>query len=214
MEDSPFLADEQFRALAKLGTLSWLDRFYLAGGTGVAAHLHHRLSVDLDLFSQDAAVDLSDVGRRLVAELDDAEVVAQTDATLTLRAGDVAIDIVRYPYALLEPPTPGPAAFPVASLRDLAAMKLAAIGKRGVRRDFWDLYAITSSSPVGLRPAADAYLQKFGVREADLYHVSRALTYFDDAEAEPVMPRGLTKETWAAIKEHFIRSAPALLRSE
>ena len=100
---------------------------------------------------------------------------------------------------------------PVASLRDLAAMKLAAIAKRGLRRAFWDLFAIITTSQVDLDAALDGYRQKFGKAESDLYHVLRSLSYFDDAEADPIIPRGMTAALWKKIRARFEREAPAAL---
>lgn len=142
------------------------------------------------------------------------KLVSATDASLRLKQGDVAIDIVRYPYPPLEQPLPGPSGFPLACLRDLAAMKLSAIAKRGVRRDFWDLHEIVTKTDVNLQVAADAYLEKFGVGESDLYHVLRSLTYFDDAETETAWPEGLTPTRWRRIKEDLLQEAPAFLRSQ
>src|SRR5262249_48032702 len=123
----------------------------------------------------------------------------------------VPVDLVRYPYAPLEPPEAGREAIPVAGLRDLAAMKLAAVSRRGLRRDFWDLYALAPGG-LPLKEATQAYAAKFGAKEADLYHVLRALTYFDDAEKDPEYPRGLSARRWAAIKEFFKTETPKLLR--
>ena len=90
-------------------------------------------------------------------------------------------------------------------------VKLAAISRRGLRRDFWDLFEALGTG-LTLRECGDAYLQRFGVREADLYHVLRALTYFDDAEKDPIFPRGLDTVKWDAIKAFFRREAPKLVR--
>lgn len=119
------------------------------------------------------------------------------------------VDFVRYPYPLLE--APGEAfGLGLAGLRDLAAMKLAAISRRGLRRDFWDLREVLRSG-LSLRECCEAYQQRFGVREADLYHVLRALTYFADAEKDPVLPAGLDASGWTAIKAFFLAEAPKLL---
>jgi hypothetical protein len=64
---------------------------------------------------------------------------------------------------------------------------------------------------LSLREATAAYREKFGLREADLYHVLRALTYFDDAEKDPTYPRGLTERRWERIKAFFRAEAPRLL---
>jgi hypothetical protein len=91
-------------------------------------------------------------------------------------------------------------------------MKLAAIARRGLRRDFWDLFAIAHGS-VSLQDAASAYLERFGKSEADLYHVLRSLTYFGDAERDPVLPAGLTRRHWEDIKEYFRREGPPLVKN-
>lgn len=204
------LAKEQRRALDRLKSVRGIERFYLAGGTAIAIHLRHRKSVDLDLFSLSADVDLSAVAEAIRIAVPDLHVLGITDAALRIRVGEVPVDMVRYPYAPLEAPTPGPQEFPLASLRDLAAMKLAAIARRGLRRDFWDLHAIAEAG-LSLQETANAYLMKYGVSDSDLYHVLRALTYFGDAEKDPVYPRGLTPAKWERIKSFFLVEAPKVL---
>jgi len=175
------LAKEQRRALDRLKAVQGIERFYLAGGSAVAVHLHHRRSLDLDLFSLSPDEDLSAMSERLRAVLPDLKVLGLTEASLRILAAGVPVDFVRYPYSPLHPPETGRVAIPVAGLEDLAAMKLAAVARRGLKRDFWDLHAIAESG-MTLWDMANAYLAKFGAAEADLYHVLRALTYFDDAE--------------------------------
>jgi hypothetical protein len=189
-----------------------LKGFYLAGGTAVAHHLRHRQSLDLDLFSGKPNVELEVVHSALRMAITDYEVVGRTDATLRTRIGRTSVDIVRYPYPPLEPPVSGPSGFLVAGLRDLAAMKLAAIAGRGIRRDFWDLYEILAAE-LSLGDAARAYVARFGKSEADLYHVMRALTYFADAEGEGRYPVGLTQAHWRKVMATLRREAPKLLES-
>ncbi len=45
------LPDHVQALLKQLGTLPTLARFYLAGGSALALHLGHRISVDLDFFT-------------------------------------------------------------------------------------------------------------------------------------------------------------------
>lgn len=204
------LAKEQRRALDRLKTVPGIARFYLAGGSAVATHLGHRRSLDLDLFSTPGALDLDALAETLGASLPEAVILGRSDVSLRLRVGDVPVDLVRYPYPLLDQPELGRATIPVAGLRDLAAMKLAAIARRGLRRDFWDLYALAQAG-LPLREVADAYTAKFGTKEADLYHALRSLTYFADAEKDPELPRGLSARSWEAIKAFFRVEAPSLL---
>lgn len=202
------LAEEQLTALDLLTAVGAGAHFYLAGGSAVAVHLAHRQSRDLDLFSESPDANLDTLRTALLARGAAVSVVAITDVTLALRVGGCPVDVVAYPYALIDPLTEGPSRFPVAGLRDLAAMKLAAIARRGIRRDFWDLYEIVVRTSVTLPVAIQAYLAKFGAAESDIYHVVKALSYFGDAEAEPP-PAGLTPSKWATIVEYFERAVTA-----
>jgi hypothetical protein len=210
LEKPPPLAPQQQRALDRLKQVPGIDAFYLAGGTAIALRLGHRQSVDLDLFSLTSGIDLDVLRAAVIRAIPDAEVLALSDATLRLRVEGIPVDFVRYPYPPLEQPTLGVVPLPLATLLDLAVMKLAAISRRGIRRDFWDLYAMTISE-ISLREAGRSYVARFGIAEADLYHVLRALTYFADAEAEKVFPAGLSAERWDAIKEYFRQQAPKLV---
>lgn len=209
MGDTTSLAEAQQRALACLSTIDALGEYYLAGGSAVAYHLGHRRSRDVDLFSAAAGVDLDRVARAVAATGADTRVIGRTDIALSLVVCGAAVDIVNYQHPTLEPPVESPLGFRVATLLDLATMKLAAITRRGLGRDFWDLYEIVHAD-VTLAGAADGYVRRFGVSAADLYHVMRALTYFADAERDP-LPDGLTSEHWGEIKAYFEREAPRLL---
>ncbi|MBX3251906.1 MAG: nucleotidyl transferase AbiEii/AbiGii toxin family protein [Myxococcales bacterium] len=201
------LTREQRRALDRLIAARPEPAVYLAGGCAVAVHLGHRRSRDLNLFS---FAELSFEPYRALTASPDVAILAETDAALSLPVGDVPVDIVRYPYPLVDPPIVGPGGAPTAGLRDLAAMKLAAIAKRGLRRDFWDLWAIVNAG-VTLVEAGEVYKRRFGRSQADLYHVWRALTFFDDAEREPVFPEGLSARRWSTIRRFFEDAARDLL---
>ncbi len=201
------VAPEQLRALGRLKRIEGIARFYLAGGTAIAFHLDHRRSVDLDLFGPGRA-SFAPFQRLAAKDPAHVQVVRVGEATLQLEVGGVPTDVVRYPYPLLERPVVGPSGFRTAGLLDLATNKLAAIARRGLRRDFWDLYEIARAG-VTLDRACEAYVARFGVAESDLYHVHRGLLWFDDAEK--VMPVGLTTKRWTTIRRYFEREVPRLV---
>ena len=212
MGKSPCLAPQQQRTLARLKPL--LDRhgLYLAGGGAVAHHIGHRQSLDLDLFSLSPNIDLERFRDEAIVALDDAKTLGLTDATLRLDVSGVPIDVVKYMYAPLDPPEPGPEGVLVAGERDLATMKLAAVSQRGIRRDFWDLYELLHHG-ITLSDALDCYAARYGASHSDLYHVLRALTYFEVAEQDRVMPKGLTENHWQTIRIFFERIAPPELKA-
>ena len=204
------MAPEQQRALVRLTKLPELKQFYLAGGTAIAWHLDHRRSNDLDLFS-DRRVSLGPV-ERAVKKLKGATVISISDATLAFELDGALVDIVSYPYPPLAPTMRGPAGCRVAGLLDLAAMKLGAVARRGIRRDFWDLRVLVQSG-LSIERIARAYVQRFRVSEGDLYPVLRALTYFDDAEKDPTFPEGMTRRSWEATKRFFVKRASAAMKA-
>lgn len=205
------LAPGQLAALGRIAKLPEAALLHLAGGSAVVCHFGHRRSEDLDLFSITPQLDLEMLRRALATVFPGMTVRGASDAILKVVAEDATIDIVRYPYPPLEVPASGPGGVPIAGIRDLAAMKLAAIANRGIRRDFWDLFVIARSG-LSLTEMVGAYLLKFGRLEADLYHVFRSLTYFADAEADPLYPAMMTAALWSDIKAFFSAEVPRLIR--
>jgi hypothetical protein len=100
--------------------------------------------------------------RAELVKLPNVEVISITDAALMIRLEQVPVDVVRYPYPLLQATSEGPAPFPIAGLLDLATMKLSAAARRGIRRDFWDLYEIFSSGALTLTEALGRASQYHG----------------------------------------------------
>lgn len=141
MAPSSRLAEAQLRALDRLRQRAELAGFYLAGGSALTLHLGHRTSLDLDFFSTSGSTDLSGVQRAAEDAFESVQVVAKSEVSIQILADGCRLDFVCYPYELLEPPQ-RLQGIAVASLRDLGTMKLAALAKRGLRRDFWDLFEI------------------------------------------------------------------------
>lgn len=209
MARSAGLSSQQRRALDRLKSVNGISRFHLAGGAAIACHLGHRQSIDLDIFGPgDASFSPFQALARAGPKM--AQVISVGEATLHMEVLGIPVDVVRYPYPLLQAPTPGPGGFPVAGLADLGVNKLAAISKRGLKRDFWDLHAILQSGHT-LSGLCGAYVKRFGVAEGDLYHVVLGLTWFEDAESEPKSPLGMTPKLWRAIRSFFEIEAPRLV---
>jgi len=187
------LSDAQRAALEILASV--VDpTTYVGGGVAVALRLGHRQSRDLDLF-----VPSSDpVAMSPALERPGIRILTRADGTLHLEVSGIPASILRYQYPLLQPAehilgVP----IPVASFDDLICMKLSAIAGRGARRDFWDLHAMLTARRQPLREAIEAYGRKYATE--DVGHVVRSLTYFAEAESEP-LPTGLTQTDWENIQ--------------
>ncbi len=192
------LTPEQKSALERLTAAGVGTAYYLAGGIGLALHLGHRRSRDFDFFSPQGspAVPLRD---RLL-RLPGFRVSDEREGTLHAILDGVVVSFLDYPYPLLQPAAELLPRLPVASLPDLAAMKLSAIVARGRRRDFVDLHAICGRLP--LADALEAFRRKTGAASYNPHILSKALVYFVEAEQDG-MPELLKPVAWDEVKRFF-----------
>ncbi|MBW2735850.1 MAG: nucleotidyl transferase AbiEii/AbiGii toxin family protein [Deltaproteobacteria bacterium] len=187
------LTDAQRAALELLASRLQPDT-YLAGGTVVALRVGHRVSHDLDLFTLHDPEALAEP----LAQVSGVQVTTRAPGTLYLEVKGVPVSVIRYRYPLLaalEQDECSPV--PLVSVRDLICMKLSAIAARGARRDFWDLHVMLQGSALELKEALGWYREKFA--QQDIGYVVRSLTYFAEAEAEP-MPSELDEAGWRDVK--------------
>ena len=100
----------------------------------------------------------------------------------------------------------------IASLRDIAAMKVAAVGDRGARKDFYDLYAILNCTSIKVDNILKDMCKKFSIPKDSLYHYIRALTFFEDCRKEPdIRPLVKMDVQWEEIELYFTKLAPTLI---
>ncbi len=185
------------------------DGTYLAGGVAVALRLAHRQSLDLDLFVP-SDFDVEELAERLAIEVASVTITGRGRGTLHVEIEQLPVSVILYRYPLIAAAAVTEAsALPVASLLDLACMKLSAIGGRGAAKDFWDLDEMLQNNVAegSLMAALDLYARKFVT--ADPGHVLRSLAYFAEADAAP-LPAGLDDVHWAAIKARFAERVRAL----
>jgi hypothetical protein len=179
------------------------SRFYLAGGTALSLQVGHRLSLDLDFFSptEDIPTIRTHLDRTLVSF--DAILADSSWGNLVYIVKDVRVGFYGYGYPLVAPllETEG---VRLASIEDIALMKLDALLSRAMRKDFYDLYFICQKIP--LRHLLDLAPQKFpSARDFETQTVKR-LIYFENAEQD-IDPTILQPVTWGTVKEYFLSLA-------
>ncbi len=195
------LQKKQLGVLRLMGSHMSARGFYLAGGTALAIHLAHRVSVDLDWFTPQPFSD----GMILAQSLRDSnlnlEIEQVSPGTLHGEIRGVRVTFLQYQYPLLQPVEQWDEMnCPLAPLADLACIKLSAIAQRGARKDFCDLYALGKKA-FSLQDMLGFYRKKFNIR--DIGAVLYGLVYFDDAESER-MPRMLWDVSWREIKSTIL----------
>jgi hypothetical protein len=193
------ISPEQRHALLALAPAANLG-FYLAGGTALCLRLAHRRSVDLDLFRPEA-FDAEHLLRQLHEEGVPVANARTERGTLWVDVNGVETSLMTYPYAALERADEA-LGVSVASLTDLATMKIEAISSPGAREDFVDLYFVCQDSGLGLGGALRAFERRFAEHVPDVYHRVKALTYFEDAEREPELLM-LRPVDWQDVRSYF-----------
>ncbi len=195
------LNDNQKAALAYLGNALKETNYYLAGGTGLSLHLGHRFSIDLDWFTP-ALNNPESLLRRLSAGDISFTITSIAPETVYMVLNNVQVSFIGYNYPLIEPRVFWPD-FDcyVASIADIACMKLTSLASRGSRKDFVDLHRLLSDF-YSLETLLKLYIQKY--RNRDIGHVVRSLVYFQDAETEPSV-RMVKSVDWNKVKRDFER---------
>jgi hypothetical protein len=181
-----------------------LNGAWLAGGTALAFHSGHRLSVDLDLFVSE----LFDEEAMLhhIQEAPGFSLVAKAPHTLHAIIQGTKVSFLGYPYPLLFPPSPF-AGIPVADTRDIACMKISAIASRGTRRYFIDLYC--AARQFGLAELLGLFQRKYVQTGYNGIHILKSLLFFDDAEKDP-LPHMLVPLEWDDVKRFFRHETPGV----
>jgi hypothetical protein len=192
------LTDKTRRDLATLAGSGCLASSYLAGGTALALQLGHRLSVDLDFFTEQPFVP-AELQEHL-ARYGTLEIEQLSEGTLSGRFHETQVSCMHYPYPLLKPTLPY-AGIVLADPLDIACMKVSAIASRGTRRDFIDLYAICHQGQ-SLHSILEAFATKYRAVNFSRVHVLKSLVYFEDTEQE-LLPRLLHDISWDHVTAFF-----------
>ena len=195
------VAPHTFSILKELMAISELNNFQLVGGTALSLQLGHRVSVDIDLFSNEPfendniiSVLKKYFGERLA-------IFSKRENMLGVFSfiDDIKIDICKHPQKLIRAIIEEDG-IRIWSLEDIAAAKVNAVSRRAVKKDFWDM---------------DILLDKFSIYEITEFFqkkydpmlaiaVSKMLTYYDDAEDSDT-PDCLLNKNWEQVKKSIYK---------
>jgi hypothetical protein len=192
------LSSDAQDALALLGKSGLVSKAYLADGSALALYFGHRYSVDFDFFSQHL-FNPEELARALAQE-GKFETDLLKDVSLIGEFQGIKFSYLHYPYPLIAAPVEF-LGVPIAHINDIAAMKLAAVMARGIKRDFVDVYVLTRQG-LSLEQMLDFYDQKYALLEQNVFGIIKSLNYFDDAE-NTEMPRMIVPISWAEVKRFF-----------
>jgi len=185
-----------------------LRDFYLAGGTGLALQLKHRVSLDFDFFIK-KEIDSSILAQK-IKKLGRFSIEKEADNTLIGIFRGTRITFLTYEYPLLFP-LKEIYRIKVCDIKDIGCMKIAAISSRGTKKDFIDLFFICQKG-TPLKTLLKLFRKKYESVDYNMMHILKSLVYFEDAQREP-MPRMIVPISWPKVKNFFKEEIKKLSRS-
>lgn len=161
--------------------------YYLAGGTALALYLSHRTSLDFDFYTS-SEFDRGEIFNLLKKNWGEENITVSSleKNNFIGKINNVNVSVFHYPYRLLADLV-NLRHISLASLDDIAAMKIIAVIQRPAKRDYIDLYYLLGQYPLG------TIFQWAGKKYPNFnsYLALRALSFFDDVENEKIEERGI-----------------------
>jgi hypothetical protein len=181
--------------LEELMSLEELKSFRLAGGTALSLRLEHRISIDLDLFTNQ----LFDVqefvtffetnfGQRI-------KIFGSNRYSIFTAIDAIKVDFLyRYEKFIDKEDTFGN--LRIASLRDIAAMKIHAAASRALRKDSYDLFELLNVYTFA--ELIDFHLTMYP--NYDVWGILKSLSDFSEVDLDND-PESLRDINWDLVKE-------------
>lgn len=181
--------------------------YYLAGGTALALYLGHRTSLDFDFYTtgEFSREKIFNLLKKICGE-ENITVSSLEKNNFIGTINKVNVSVFYYPYKLL-------AALinikhiSLASLNDIAAMKIIAVIQRPAKRDYIDIHYLLKQYPLEtIFQWAEKKYPNFNP-----YLALRALSFFDDVEGERIEERGIKildkNFSWEKTKKEISEAA-------
>ena len=198
------LDKERIELLRQIVSKVDIGEFYMAGGTALSLQLGLRKSVDFDFFvPHKFNADVLYAQLEEICPNDITAVNIDGRGTCDLVMKNVKVSFFEYPYKTvykyrrdLDIPK-----LALADIGDIAAMKAIAIGGRGAKKDFFDLYEIFNKTGYSVKQLVSDLFEKYG-ENRDFSYIGMGLNYFDEAEQES-LPELFVEYDWEKIKTEF-----------
>ena len=198
------LDDERRGILPLLGELK--SQFYLAGGTGLALQIGHRDSIDFDFFTEtdfDTTLLFQKLEKIFTGRKID-EIQNETGTITIIIDNKIKMSFFYYPYKLLLPLIDEPF-LKIASIADIAAMKVSAITSRATLKDYVDVFFIFDHLSFKKIMAYAREKMPF----LDENFIRKSMVYFDDVKEEELIFKTSARPSMKDVKERIKREVLA-----
>ena len=189
------------------------NRFYLTGGTALAEfYFQHRLSEDLDFFSEELFVETEIIhwASQTAKKLQVVEVEYKTlngQLTFFFHFADevIKVDFAYYPFPHLGDFKKWQT-LRIASLEDIGANKIQAIQSRNRGRDFVDLYFILTKGNLTFDTLLANYRTKFEITLSKQELAKQLMKVVDATD----QPNFLGETKWAEVEKFILAEAKSM----
>lgn len=200
------VSDLLWKSLQELMTICEFDSFRLVGGTSLSLQLGHRASADIDMFTdaEYGSVDfdkLESILKQKFSYVDSLQgnlvgmgksfFIGNNESEL------VKLDLFysdKYVFPLIDIK-----GVRLASIEEIAAMKLDVVGRGGRKKDFWDLHELLES--YSINDMIEFYMKRYPCNHSRSELIN-SLTNFDIAEND-FTPICYKDKIWEIIKLDF-----------
>lgn len=183
------VSDYLWDILCKFQNEKMFESYYLVGGTALSLQIEHRISTDIDLFTEkklnkDEILLFAKKIDKNVEILNNSGIIYQI---LFNSKNSLKVDFVSYEFPLLEPLVKNDDGIRLVGKNDISAMKMSAAGTRGYEaRDFVDIYYLLKEIP--MEKIVENFKKKYNTN--NIQHYLRSINFFDD----------VSKNSWEAIR--------------
>ncbi|KKW22960.1 MAG: hypothetical protein UY70_C0008G0009 [Candidatus Kaiserbacteria bacterium GW2011_GWB1_52_6] len=192
--------------------------FYLGGGTALAEfYLHHRLSEDLDFFSEEEpdVEGISTMFKKIseaagIQNIEYQQSFNRNLFLLTLKSSEVKTEFTYYPFTRIEKGM-RVEKLAVDSLLDIAVNKVFTIYQKPRSRDFIDLFCILQRETSWTLPDLILKAQAKFDHHIDPLQMSAQCVKSETLKDYPVMKIALREDEWIGF---FLNQAKVLAKSQ
>ena len=193
---------DRYKLLKNITEVVTIPEFYMIGGTALSLQMGLRESFDFDFcipkqFNNEIL--LEELGK-----IGEVKVNQNQSGTCDVILNGVQVSFFYYPNKMINKlvTVPEMPKLKMASILDIAIMKIVAIGGRGAKKDFFDLYNIINRCKITIKELAEGLIEKCG-NKTNYVNIIMGLSYFEDAEQE-ILPKTFVEYDWEEIKKFFI----------
>lgn len=191
-------------SLEILMTSSVFENFRLVGGTALSLQLGHRISVDIDLFSDDSygSIDFEEIENFLKSNFSYVDGFSDIQPAMgksyfigTDKENSVKLDVY-YTDDFIQPAKIIDY-IRMATVEEIIAMKVDVVQRGGRKKDFWDLYDLLSNYNIG--KMLELHQERYPYsHERELILKNFTDFSFADEDFDPICLKG---KYWEFIKE-------------